>query len=329
MKKTLRSGFACLLALVFVSSGAYAWNFATHAYIAGKLGKLLPLANANEMYGIMLPDLFNLDFSLMGDTTLRGYTHGIPGVSENFMQVWYNANWGLKKNIAWGFVAHNDVWGMDFVAHWQANPFSPGPDIPFPLGVPDPTSQPPGYIIKLAQFLDNGLATNPMGNVWQLLGIEDNYPIRLELCHNLIEYAGDFIIKRADPMIGQKLIGAALLRTPQVTSLLKAAFPPEYAPLIDAAEPEYRKMLIQYGLILMTPEQTAINLLSEQLADLAIAYLGSDYEAYRSVLVEFGKSALAASVQICQDAGYMDEINLMTLPYVKQQLLLHGIFYWF
>jgi hypothetical protein len=353
MKKKIISGLAAVMALLFITTTAYPWNFATHAYIACKIGKVLPLANFNEMYGLMAPDIFNFEFSLMDDLWLRGFTHGIPtdatyyspypAASNDFMQVWNLAHWGLKKPIAYGYVAHNDAWGADFVAHWRAFPTAdptPPDPIPFPIYEPEGYSlQPPGYVIYLAAVLDAGLAIE---GIWTAMGIETDYATRLMFCHNIIEYAGDLVLKRNDPLIGKKLILACAMRTPEFKSLLKAAFPNVYDPMIDAGEPEYRRMLIQYGLILLMPEQTAINMLAGQLADLAIDYfifLGFPpemVEPMRPQLIEFGKGALAASIDICErtDAylgegfpSYMQELNIVTVPWVKAQLLGHGVFY--
>jgi len=355
MRKTIFSGLTVGLVILFVTTTAYPWNYATHAYIAGKIGKVLPLANFNEMYGLMAPDIFNFEFSLMDDLWLRGFTHGIPAdatyyspypaPNQDFMQVWNLAHWGLKKPIAYGYVAHNDAWGADFVAHWRAFPTpdpTPPTPIPFPIYMPEGYSlQPPGYIIYLAAVLDAGLAE---GNVWNSMGLEDDYATRLMFCHNIIEYAGDLALKRHDPLIGKKLILACFMRTPEFKSLLKAAFPNVYDPMIDAGEPEYRKMLMQYGLILLMPEQTAIALLADQLATLAIDYLQfitpqappGYFDSWKPQLVEFGKGALAASIDICErtDAylgegfpSYMQELDQVAIPWVKAQLLGHGVFY--
>ena len=103
---------------------AIGWNYATHAYIADKIGTLMPILKMNQVYGIMAPDIFNFDFSLMTDAVLRGFTHGIPaegtgGLNENFMSVWFNADGPFQKADALGFLAHNDAWGADYIAHWQ------------------------------------------------------------------------------------------------------------------------------------------------------------------------------------------------------------------
>jgi hypothetical protein len=362
MKKRFLSILGVLMALSVISTSAYSWNFATHAYIAEKIGKRLLLANANEMYGTMSPDLFNFNFALMSDNTLRAYTHGIPpeallyppylSPNENFMEVWYKANWGLKKNLAFGYVSHNDAWGFDYVAHWQAfpPPNPPAPPVPFPLDMPDGYSlQPPGYIIYLAAALDYGLASGPQGNVWEILNLQDDYASRLMFCHNIVEYAGDLVLKKSDPFIGKKLITAAALRTPEFTKLLKAAIPNLFSPetgmyyhdLINATEPEYRKMIAQYGLILMMPQKIAIALLADQLATLAIDYFEfmnpwappGSFDPLKPQLVEFAKGALTAAIGICEQPpfpgfpSYMQEINLIGLPWVLKQLALHGVIY--
>jgi len=359
MKKIIISGLAVGLALLFINMTAYPWNYATHAYIAGKIGKVLPLANFNEMYGLMAPDIFNFEFSLMDDYVLRGYTHGIPPDAQgyypyqaadyHFMNVWYSANWGLKKSAAYGFVAHNDAWGADFVAHWRILPSTnpaPPESILFPLpavipdGYPDPIPQPPGYIIWLAAVLDAGIAQS---GTWEQMGLGKDYGTRLMFCHNIIEYAGDLVLKRHDPLIGQKVILACALRTPEFARLLKNGFDHLYDPRVVAGEPAYRKYLIQYGLLLLMPEQTAINMLAEQLAGLAIDYLAfmsgitpEQLEALipgiREQLTLFGQGSLAAAIQVCVAPpfglpSYMDEVNLVTIPWVKQQLAAHGVSY--
>ncbi len=64
---------------------------------------------------------------------------------------------------------------------------------------------------------------------------------------NIIEYAGDIIIKRADPGIGQKIMEASMVRTPSYWALLMRAFPRQYKPLMKAADETYQQDMIQYG----------------------------------------------------------------------------------
>jgi hypothetical protein len=113
MKKALALGILSLAFLLFSSSMAFSWGSATHAYIASRIGKILPLMNANEMYGCMAPDIFNYVFTFNPDQmeAIRYYTHGTPG-HEGFMNAWRKASWwSYQKSLAYGFVAHNDVWG--------------------------------------------------------------------------------------------------------------------------------------------------------------------------------------------------------------------------
>jgi hypothetical protein len=352
MKKRIVLGLSLGLASIFIASTAYSWNYATHAFIASKIGKNLPVHNFNEMYGLMAPDILNFEFSLMNDSVLRGYTHGIPAdaagyypfpsPNENFMSVWDASYRSVLKSAAFGFVAHNDAWGADFVAHWRALPTEDPTPIPFPIYAPPGfLPQPPGYIIYLAAALDFGLQ---LENAWAAMGLESDYATRLMFCHNIIEYAGDLVIKRADPLIGRKLVWACHLRSPQFEKLLEKAFPDVYDPLVAAAEPAYRDMLTQYGLVLLAPEETAIEMIADQLADLAVDYLifigmpPEMVEPMRPQLVEFGILTLTLSIDICENADdylgegfptYMQELNEVAVPWVGAQLAAHGIIYWF
>lgn len=323
MKKKIFLGSAVLLGIFFIFSTAYPWNYATHAYIVDKIGKKLPLSNANEMYGIMAPDLFNLEFSLMDDMKLWSYTHGIPG-KENFMKVWKKARLGLQRSLAFGYVAHNEVWGADYTAHFRSQ---------LPLAS-DPTygPQPPGYVIILAIELDKILAAQ---GVWGMLGLPLTLEDRLMFCHNIVEYAGDILIKRADPLIGQKIINACILRSPEFPSLLKNAFPPEYGSLIGQAEKAFRNQTALYGAILLMPEKTALNILSDQLAGLAIDYLEFLFDAppgsfdyIKPQLATLAQAAMGIGIELCAGYHYLDEVQL-TIGYVETQLAAHHVFYLF
>ncbi len=89
--------------------------------------------------------------------------------------------------------------------------------------------------------------------------------------HNIVEYAGDIVIKRSDPDIGQKIMEAAMVRTPSFWALLMRAFPRQYKPLIKAAEEAFQRDMIQYGLLLQADEETIIAVVSNQLAGFAIS----------------------------------------------------------
>ncbi len=154
-------------------------------------------------------------------------------------------------------------------------------------------------------------------------------------CHNIVEYAGDILIKRSDPLIGQKIINACILRSPEFPSLLKNAFPPEYSSLIGQAEKAFRNQTALYGAILLMPEETAINILSDQLAGLAIDYLEflfsapeGSFDYLKSQLVNFAQAAMGIAIDLCIAYHYMDEVQL-TIGYVETQLAAHHVFYLF
>lgn len=332
MKKTIISGFALGLTLLFVTMTAYPWNYATHAYIAAKIGKKLPLPNANEMYGCMSPDIFNLEFNLLDDMLLRAFTHGIPkddpinAPSQAFMRVWWKANTPFQKFLAFGYLAHNDAWGADYVAHWKAIPCPPPFEAPY-------QDQPPGYIIALAVEMDKILEAQGVWYGLQQAGIPLGIPERMMFCHNIVEYAGDIIIKRAVPLIGQKIIDACLLRSPEFPRLLKKAYPAQYRPLIEPAEETFRQQMIQYGGLLLLPESTAIQFISQQLAGFAIDYLaflfGVDplkFEPYRPTLELIANGAMNAGVQLCEAFHYLDEVKVTAL-YVQCKFMRHQVYY--
>jgi hypothetical protein len=336
MKKRISFGLGVVVALLVVATAGYSWNYATHAYIATKIGTFLPLLRSNEIYGLMAPDLFNLDFGLMDNLTLRGYTHGIPaedpaGTNQDFMAVWRKAGGPFQKAVAYGYVAHNDAWGADYIAHWRA--------IPPPSPFPDPyQNQPPGYIIALAVQLDQVLEAN---GVWAgfeqdpfniTLGIAD----RINFTHNIVEFAGDILIRRADPQIGRKIFEAALLRTPEFPGLLKMVFPSPFNDEVEAVEEAFRQQLMQYGLLFWNShsESFIIDAISNQLAAFAVQYIkaviGSDFSNYQQNLVPIARGAIIAGVQICEQGHFVNEVNA-TAVYVAVQLMLHhvsGFFLW-
>jgi hypothetical protein len=315
MRKTMLSSLAIISALAFLSSPSFSWNFATHAYIANNIGKTSPLQNFNEIYGIMAPDLYNFNFSLMGDMKLYSYTHGLPNPGqEKFLKVWEKARWGLAKATAFGFVAHNDVWGADFTAHHMAQSM--------PLGK--------GYIIFLAEMLRDQLGG---AGLWiqlgQLLGGPVPEEDKMTFCENIVEYAGDILIKRKDPRIGFKIMTACVLRSPDFPKVLEEAFPGVYR--VRSAEKEYRRLMALYGGMLMQDDENAIIAsMAEQVADLTIEFIkstkGIDLSAYLELFQGICRDAIGGALLLCEGANYMGEIGA-TVAFVENQLLAHNIVY--
>jgi hypothetical protein len=332
MKKRLLLAVGVAAALLVISTAGYSWNYATHAYIAGKIGTYMPILKMNQVYGIMAPDIFNLEFSLAGDNVLRGYMHGIPaqdpiGPNYDFMAVWWNAHGPFQKADAAGFLAHNDAWGADYIAHWQALSTLPA----FPAGY---ENEQPGYIIWLAIQLDQYLEA---AGVWEGLAAPP-YNVALSLdermlfTENIIEYAGDILVMRDDPEIGQKIMDAAMVRTPSFWALLMRALPHSYQPLMKAAEEAFQQSMLQYGALLQTNEVMVLAVVSQQMAEFAVQYLAfktgvpaSDLSPiYMPVLLPISTLAMNEAVHICEISNFMQEVN-DTADYVAGQLQAHDI----
>lgn len=307
MKKRLVVSLSLVLLLAGSAVPAFSWGSATHAYILDHLGQRLPLMNANEVYGVMGADIFNYVFTLTPEqmAVVNAFTHGSPG-NEQFMEVWKKARWwGFEKNLAYGYVAHNEVWGCDFTAHILALT----------------TSVSEGYVITKAKLLAAALHDYFVG-----AGITDE-GIILMLCHNLIENAGDIFLLRADPLIGQKIVTSSVLRSNDFPALVTRAMGPGWHDAVFAAEKEFRKTMILYGAALMQGEQSAIQTLSAQIAQIGVEYvkaLGGP-EIPLDVATQLAIAGTQAGLQIIAP-DYMTEVNA-TVGFVRQQLALHNVRY--
>jgi hypothetical protein len=309
MKKMVVVSLSLILLLAWGAVPAFSWGSATHAYILGKIGKRLPLMNANEVYGVMGADIFNYVFTLTPEQMMivNAFTHGAPG-NEQFMEVWKKAKWwGFEKSLAFGYVAHNEVWGCDFTAHILA----------LTTGVSE------GYVITKAKMLAAALHDYFVG-----AGITDE-GIILMLCHNLIENAGDIFLLRADPLIGQKIVTASVLRSNDFPELVSRAMGPGWHDAVFAAEKEFRKTMILYGAALMQGEQSAVQTLSAQIAQIGVEYVKALTNGQVIIPLDQATQLAIAGTQaglqiIAPD--YMKEVNA-TVNFVRMQLALHNVRY--
>jgi len=312
MKKRLVGAGVFGLAFCLLVSSAYPWGSAVHAYIADHLGKKFAPQNLNEMYGLMAPDIFNYSFDLgpAGYASVYGATH------YGFMKVWRAATLPLGKAQAYGFVAHNDAWGADFTAHHAGRT----------VGLAE------GYIVSKAQSLLAILKTDPG---YLALGLPD--AIGLEVAHNLIETAVDILMKRVDPLLGQRVAGSALLASPEFAPLFIKAFSSDLVPVfggrirfaraVIAADLEFRKTMIAYGQALMQDEATAVDLLSGQMAELARGFLAS-YGIILPAGIDLKPliiTAIQGGMALCA-GDFLREI-LATTAFVKMNLAANGIVY--
>lgn len=306
MKKSLLRSAAIVLTLAFLAQPALPWGSATHAYIMDCIGKKTYLRNLNEIYGSLAPDMFNL----METSYFRDYlweqTHRHPG----FMKVWNSASWiGLEKPLAYGFVAHNDQWAMDYTAHHRSRLYWID-----------------GYVIIKAHLLE------AIFDLSAELGITETEAI--DLWHNLVEVAGDIVIWRNDPNIGKKIKASALLRSPQFPGLLVKAYAAElntnYLTEITTmgfgnAQEFLFYMEDQFRLVMFGYGHALDNNSEEEIIDAFVALAIQYYELPPAATPEAIKQLLEISLLYIQ-GDYMREIN-RTKYFTVIELLAHWIFY--
>jgi len=300
--------------LFFFSTEAFSWQFATHAYIADHIGSERRLDNNNEIYGAIVPDVFNYLFDDPQALNFWAYeTHA------NFLKVWDSARGRLQPPLAYGFVSHGIA---DLRTHDQACGYA---------------------IIKAAEILSRPLPPELAGPIEELKLHVPDERILIEMFHVVVENAVDILLKRNDdPFIGQKVASAAILRSHQLPLLLEKAYASDFAstfrisPLeafkfIHFGEKEFRKSIIFYGQILMQDERTAIRLISEQTADAAVSYLGlygidlAGLFENEEEIIDLIVGLTNVAISICEN-DYEDEIEA-TIDFVNHQLKVNGITY--
>jgi hypothetical protein len=226
----------------------------------------------------------------------------------------------LGKALAYGFVTHNEVWGADSTAHQNGLTFGQGE----------------GYIIakapELAAILE---AFAPYAD----LGLP--HEITLAISHELVEDGVDLLVKRLDPSIGRKLKSSAFFRTSDFPVYLVKAYAKDFTEefgissheatkFIIAAEREFRKRMMMYGEALTQDDATAIQLIAEMTANIAVSFLAANglslppgVEIEDIVpLIEF---AIGQSMVICAN-DFVGEIEA-TIDFVSQNLAANGISY--
>lgn len=290
---------------------AFAWEKGTHAYIADLLRKKGGAQNLEELYGAMAPDAFNFIFADPGPW-LYEQTHFLFG------KVWDAAKTGTERSAAAGFLTHNNVWGADTTAHTASRTLDPGE----------------GYIISKAKALHGMLMTDPTYAAF--FGDPTVLGVALEICHNLVESAGDVILKSYDPALGRKLVSIVNRPKPTIQNLMVKAYAADLAEhagisrsdaagLIIQAENEFRLGAIGYGYLLQGDDETLIANIVAQFKALAGAFLAAyglpvpDDETLEALI----RGGLDASMFLCA-GDYMAEVNA-TVEFVAGNLKTYGI----
>lgn len=316
MKRKWVLGLTFVSSLAIFTATAYPWGAATHAYVAKQIGKSTAAAEANEIYGIMVPDLVNFMLNSPYRNYLYDQTH------HNALRVWRQARNGrkyeLEQALGFGFAAHNDSWGGDFTAHHDGRTWGQGV----------------GYVIAKAALLESNLGSY---GIWVALGVDgpEYAPLRLELCHEVIEIAVDVRVWMLDNGIGTSVLQANQTRDDNMRELLQRAFAgnlvaysnqidmplnqPQAEALLFDAEANFRQTMAMYGFVFTLP---TMDLLITGLADYLVILAQQGYGL--SIPPAQIESAIGAGLLFTEDA--FAEI-IETVAYIQEQLAAYKVQY--
>lgn len=305
---------AALLILSYrISTPLYGWGSATHAYVAQQIGKQQGTSNLNELYGSVLPDAFNVMFGDPYQDQLWTQTH------YEFMKLVESAEFQLDEALAFGFASHNEAWGADQTAH-----------------ISSITHPGQGYVIRKQNEL--AAILGPRIRLFLLLGGVSNASTVIDellptVAHAAIETAVDLLVSQnEDPDIGRRLALAARTRGWSAPILLCKAYAADLAvtagtteavaaPLIVAAENEFRLQIELYGTLLSQEDPVAA--LAEQGANLAMLLLAAELGIVVDIPANLMTEILSTAIDLVED-DYAAEIAA-TVTYVRAGLESHGV----
>ncbi len=308
--KTITSSIIIILVLYMTAQSAFGYGAATHTYLADELGSQYGIKNLHEMYGAVVPDMFNLLFGYPYQDYLWNETH------YEFMKVVDKAHLRIMKAFALGFESHNEDYGADYTAHiCSAIGLGGGyviekRDILFPILVP-----------PLKQFLINqGFSdADAESFAWQIAPV---------IADSAVESAIDYLVsENEDPYVGIRMFMAAGSRSPLVPLLLFRAYVWDFAQqpsmtfeeaafVIFEAEEQFRQYMMLYGGVLSRAD--ALDLMAEEGARLAEIILEEEYGLSLTVPAGLMKHCLTEAIGIVQD-DYSAELAA-TLAALEAQL---------
>ncbi|GBE37035.1 hypothetical protein BMS3Bbin07_01193 [bacterium BMS3Bbin07] len=174
MKKLFKTGlFLIVLSLTLGLSSAYAFNSATHLYIAEQVFKDNNINNINLYYGSIAPDLS------LYVATPENWSTAFEDTHYTYIDLRPYAVGFTQKAFASGWLTHNEDWGADHCAH-----------IEYPLGSNK------GYVVEKAEELSYQTGLDP-----------EFAQLAVEVAIDLLLRNND------DPRLGEKLLKADLLRS--------------------------------------------------------------------------------------------------------------------
>ena len=256
MKRKIVAILAITLACLLNVQGVFPWGSLTHAYITSQIVTQGGILRNNAIYGSTAPDFANYMFASPYQGYLMDRTH------VDFLRVFKMARGGpayrAERAAAFGYVAHNDE---DYTAHSMSQTLDPNM----------------GYVIQKAEILNQLLADY---GVWGQLGLsgDEFAPLREELSHELIEFAGDYMIALTNPAAGQLLSDSAARTYGGFPSLLSKAYAgnlvaysnrngirlnqPAAAGILAGGELMFRGGMMQYGQLFTydDPDELLLNM---------------------------------------------------------------------
>jgi len=307
--------YVWLIALLLIPTYVFSWGSATHAYFANKLGSSRKYLNLQEIYGAMVPDMFNLSFDSLYFDYLQGQTH------EEFDKVASRAGTKGLKAFAYGFTSHNDVWGADYTAHHEGRT-TPGIGYVF--------AQVEALKAAFEDSLEQMLLDSKVDSA-RAKELAAKYAS--SIAHITVETAVDLLIRRnEDSKIGRRILLAARLRSPAVPALLVSAYAADFSREFDmsylkasgiiiAAEKGFREYVSYYGYVFTKKESKIIRLLSLYGAKLFQAYLKLSHKL--NVTVPSTTLANLLRLAIARvEPSYHAEVTA-TLSYLRNEMPLH------
>lgn len=283
---------ACLaLSLLIVPASVYPWGSAVHTYIAS----MLKPGNANVWYASLAPDMFNYAFEVGAlKDVMYDQFHLYPQL------LWNPAGTSVERSLAYGFMNHRED---DQTAHYAGVQF----------GKKD------GYIIVKAMVLDDILASK----FPEYAMIKAAYPeLSLSIAHNIVENSIDILLKRMDPMVGQKMMQAASLRDgvfPAMVIGTYAGGDPTLSAIIGGVEGWFKAFMYSYGgLFAGLDEQGIIDVLSAQMAGFAPVFLPPGIELPYDLAFQIVKTGTIKGMDICKGT-FFKEIK-KTVEQARQNL---------
>ncbi len=211
MSKRLLSVLIASVVICAVPGLSFGWGAATHAYLAKELGHEPDVMNLQEMYGAVVPDMFNLMYGYEHQGYLWDKTH------YEFMKVVDEGKLDESRAFGYGFASHNEEWGADYTAHINSVGIKSGE----------------GYVVTkkkiLAPQLKLGMTLflNSKGIAYTPELLEE---LSLAIADSAVESAIDLLVSQnEDTQIGNRMLAAAKLRSPFVPMLLSKAFAKDLA----------------------------------------------------------------------------------------------------